>query len=61
MLTKADKTALISAIKKVDVKKMEIEDQPENITKWFRFGSYNGLKIATEIILQMPEKKEKVS
>lgn len=57
MLTKADKKMILDAFKMIDVKKLEIDlDDPKKI-KWFRFGSYNGLMMASEIIKQLPEKK----
>lgn len=58
MLTKEDKETLINALKMVDVTKMEIEHENPKIVKWFRFGSFNGLRIAAEIIKQMPEEEE---
>lgn len=56
-MTKEDKTALIDIIKSIDVKQMSIEHENTNIQKWFRFGNYNALKIVTEIIKQLPERK----
>lgn len=57
MLTKEDKKILVNALKMVDVKQMEIDHANPSIVKWFRFGSYNGLKIAVDIINEMPEIK----
>ncbi len=54
-LTKQQKRELIKIIKIVDAKKLEIDHQDERIVKWFRFGSYNGLQIACEIIKGVPE------
>lgn len=45
----------------VDVKKMSIEHSNPAVVKWFRFGNYNAMKIASEIIKQLPEKNETVS
>lgn len=61
MLTKKDKQAIIDNLKKVDVKKMEIDHENPAIVKWFRFGSYSGMQIAAEIIKAMPEKSYKKS
>ena len=59
MITKADKELILNAFKMVDVKQLEINhvDVDERAIKWFRFGSYNGMSIASEIIKQLPEKK----
>lgn len=47
----------------VDVKEMNIDHADPRIVKWFRFGNFNAMQIAAEIINQMPEKeiKNKVS
>jgi len=58
MLTKEDKKILINALKNVDVKQMEIQHSDPRMVKWFRFGSYNGLKVASEIIKELPEVEE---
>ena len=62
MLTKKDKENIIKALQTVDVKKMNVDHTDERLVKWFRFGSYNGLLLAQEIIKQLPEgrKKKKV-
>ena len=57
MITKKDKENILTALKTVDVKQMEIDHVDERVVKWFRFGSYTGLSIASEIIRQLPEKK----
>lgn len=57
MLTKEDKTALINALKTIDVKRLEIDHQDPKIVKWFRFGGYSGLEIASEVVRLMPEKE----
>lgn len=59
MLTKKDKENILAALRTVDVKKMVIDHEEERIQKWFRFGSYNGLLIAQEIIKQLPEGRKK--
>ena len=61
MLTKADKKAILKAFTMVDVRKMSIEHPNPAVVKWFRFGNYNAMKIASEIIKQLPEKNETVS
>lgn len=59
MLTKKDKDDILKLFKMVDVKDMTIDyDNPDSV-KWFRFGSYNGMQIASEIIKQMPERKQR--
>ena len=58
MLTKKDKKAILKAFQMVDVKKMSIEHENPSVVKWFRFGNYNAMQIASEIIKQMPEEKE---
>lgn len=57
MITKKDKENIVEALRSVDVKQMNIDHPNERLVKWFRFGSYNGLMIAQEIIKQLPEKK----
>lgn len=59
MLTKKDKENIIKAFDMVDVKQMNIDHPDERLVKWFRFGSYNGMTIAKEIIRQLPEPKSK--
>lgn len=59
MLTKEDKESILKAFKLVDLKTMSIEHEDENIVKWFRFGNYNAMQIASEIIKKMPEKAGK--
>ena len=55
MITKKDKEAILEAFKTVDVKELNIKHADERLVKWFRFGSYNGLMIAAEIIKRLPE------
>lgn len=59
MITKKDKDNIIKALQTVDVKEMHLDHPNERLVKWFRFGSYNGLMVAQEIIRQLPEKKKK--
>lgn len=61
MLTKEDKKIILDAFKSVDVKELEIQHEDPVIVKWFRFGSYNAMQIASEIIRQLPEKDIKIS
>jgi hypothetical protein len=56
-LTKKQKDEIIELFKLVDVKKLDIEVECESNQKWFRFGSYNGMQIASEIIKAIPERK----
>lgn len=58
MITAKDKENIIEALRSVDVKKMTIDHPDERLMKWFRFGSYNGLLLAQEIIKQLPEAKK---
>lgn len=60
MITKSDKDLILKAFKMVDVKKLELEHNDIRLVKWFRFGSYNGLMIASEIIKGLPEKSSVV-
>lgn len=60
MITKKDKDLIIKAFKMVDVKKLDIEIDNPRLVKWFRFGSYNGLMIASEIIKNLPEGKNEL-
>lgn len=55
-MDKQDKTDLINIIKKIDVKKMDIDHKNPIIVKWFRFGNFNALRVVTEIIKALPEK-----
>ncbi len=50
-----DKKQALEALKMVDVKQLEIDLDDEQKKKMFRFGSYNGLMIASEIIKNLPE------
>jgi len=59
MITKKDKENIVKALQTVDVKKMTLENPDERLVKWFRFGSYNGLLLAQEIVKALPEGKKK--
>jgi len=65
-ITKEDKQNLYNAMKSIDVKKLFDTIDDETKRKWSRFGAFDGLRVAAEIILQYPEqevktkKKEKV-
>jgi len=56
MITKKDKEVILEAFKMVDVNKMSVENMNPQIVKWFRFGNYNAMMIASEIIKELPEK-----
>lgn len=58
MLTKKDKQEILKILKKVDVRKMSIDHQNEDIVKWFRFGNYNAMSIVADIIKELPEQEE---
>lgn len=57
MITKEDKEMILAIFKQVDVKQMNIEHQDPKLVKWFRFGSFNGMRVASEIIKNLPEGK----
>lgn len=57
MLTKQDKDDILDAFLKIDIKDLDIDHPDKKLVKWFRFGSYNTIRIVSEIIRQMPEKK----
>ncbi len=59
MITKKDKENILEAFKMVDVKQMELDHLDPRLVKWFRFGSYNGMLIASEIIKKLPEGRKK--
>lgn len=61
MITQKDKDEIIKAFRLVDVKKMDIDHPEKRLIKWFRFGSYNGIMVATEIINNWPTDKPKKS
>lgn len=60
-LTKKQKNEIIEMFKSVDVKRLEIDIDDEQKVKWFRFGSFNGMQIATEIIKAIDEEPIKKS
>lgn len=55
-ISKAAEKEILEAFKKVDVKKMEIEHNDSRLVKWFRFGSFNGMMVASEIVKALAEK-----
>lgn len=59
MLTQKEKKMIIDAFKMVDVKELNIDHPDKRMVKWFRFGSYNGMQIASEIVKNLPEAKKK--
>lgn len=56
-LTKKQTNEILELFKMVDVRDMEIDGVDEEKEKWFRFGSYNGLQVAIEIVKALEEKK----
>lgn len=59
MITQKDKDQILDALNQVDPKKLKIDHPNEMAVKWFRFGSYSGIQIASGIIKQLPIKKKK--
>jgi hypothetical protein len=59
MLTTQDKATILEALKQIDVKKLQLDHPNKQAVKWFRFGSYIGLDIASEVIKNLPEKKSR--
>lgn len=59
MLTKKDKENILKAFREIDVKKLELDHPDEKAIKWFRFGSFIGIDVASEVIKNFPEKDEK--
>lgn len=57
MLTKKDKDLILKAFKNVDPKKLELDHLDLKVVKWFRFGSFIGIDIASQIIRDLPEEK----
>lgn len=58
-LTKKQVKEILELFKQVDVKKLQIDSVSEDKQKWFRFGSHNGISIASEIIKKIEEPSEK--
>lgn len=56
MITKEDKKSILNAIGEIDVKDLEIDHADPSAVKWFRFGSYTGIKIVQNIIEQLSER-----
>lgn len=57
-MTKEEKKAILKAFKMIDVKRLELDHADPEIVKWFRFGSFTALQIASEIVKSMPEEKK---
>lgn len=57
MITKKDKETILEAFKMIDVKKLEVDHPNKGFVKWFRFGSFIGIDVASEIIKNLPERK----
>ena len=53
-----DAKELIEKIKNIDVKKMSLDHDNEQVVKFFRFGNYNMGKIIIELIEQLKVKDE---
>jgi hypothetical protein len=60
MLAKKDKQLILEAFSNIDVKQLILDHPDTDAVKWFRFGSYIGIDIATKIINELPEKKSTV-
>ena len=58
MLTKEDKDAVREALKKINVKEIDLDHPNPMAVKWFRFGVFSSLQIVGDIIKQMPESKK---
>lgn len=58
-LTKQQKKEIIKLFETVDVKKLEVDVEDDTKVKWFRFGSFNGMQIASEIIKAINEEDTK--
>lgn len=50
------KKQLMDALKTINVKELYASED-ENKRKWFRFGAYDALRMACEVILAWPEIK----
>ena len=59
MLTNKDKDIILEAFKMVDVKKLEVDHPDQKLVKWFRFGSFIGLDVASQIVKNLPVQKPK--
>lgn len=51
------KEQLLGALKSIDVKELYSSDD-EKKRKWFRFGAYDALRMACEIVLAFPVREE---
>lgn len=58
-LTKQQKKEILKLFETVDIKKLEIDVEDDTKIKWFRFGSFNGMQIASEIIKAINEEDTK--
>jgi len=52
------KEAVLEALKKVDVKQFELDNEDPKYVKMFRFGNYNAFAIAAELVKSLPENTE---
>jgi hypothetical protein len=54
ILTKEKKEELVELLKSIDIKEV-YSTEDEQKRKWFRFGAYDALRMATEAIIKIPE------
>lgn len=57
-ITKEDKKAIIMHLKKLDIQEAYASTDSKK-RKWFRFGAYDALRRAVEMIEQLPENNKK--
>lgn len=50
------KKQLLEALKLIDVKDLYASED-EDKRKWFRFGAYDALRMASEVIIAWPERQ----
>lgn len=53
-MDKNTKKQLVDAIKTIDVEDLYASED-QNKRKWFRFGAFDALRMASEVILAWPE------
>lgn len=58
-MTKKEKEQILTAFKMVDVKKMDIDHEDPERVKWFRFGNYNAMRVASEIVENLYQTNKK--
>lgn len=57
-MDKNTKKQVIDALKLIDVKDLYASED-EQKRKWFRFGAFDALRMASEVILAWPEVEQK--